>query len=268
MEKRCTLVNNSDRENAKVIVIQSHATKNDLLKLASEKFEFRVKKLFLEGGGEIEDISIIRDDDVIYVSRGEPFCNKVATDSFPQYSLTVMGPTGVGKSAMTMQFVQGVFIRDHDPTIEDAFRKNTTIDSQPCMLDILDTAGQEDYSVLRSTWMQKRDGFMFVFSVADKESFTELDSFYDQLLAIHEENVPPLLLVGNKCDLESKRQVTAQEGNELGKKYGCKYVETSAKTGKNIDDAFLGLTREVRRRKNPSSSKKSTKKKGGWCSIL
>lgn len=266
-EKRCTLVNNSDRENAKVVVLKAGTTKSDLLKLASEKFEFKVKKLFLEGGGEIEDISIIRDNDVIYVSGGEPFCNKVATETFPQYSLTVMGPTSVGKSAMTMQFVQGVFIRDHDPTIEDAFRKNTTVDGQPCMLDILDTAGQEDYSVLRSTWMQKRDGFMFVFSVADRTSFTDLDAFYEQLLAIHEENMPPLLLVGNKCDLESKRLVSTQEGHKLGEKYACSYIETSAKTGKNVDDAFMKLTREVRKRLNPLQKKKAGKKRG-WCSIL
>jgi len=266
-EKRCTLVNNSDRENAKVVVLKSSAGKSDLLKLATEKFDFKVKKLFLEGGGEIDDISIIRDNDVIYVSGGEAFANKISTDSFPQYSLTVMGPTSVGKSAMTMQFVQGVFIRDHDPTIEDAFRKNTTIDAQPCMLDILDTAGQEDYSVLRSTWMQKRDGFMFVFSVADRDTFNELDSFYDQLLAIHEENMPPLLLVGNKCDLESKRQVSSQEGQRMGEKYQCNYIETSAKTGKNVDDAFLAITREVRKRLDPHDSKPSKKKKF-FCSIL
>ncbi len=82
-----------------------------------------------------------------------------------------MGPGSVGKSAMTLRYVQGVFVKDYDPTIEDAYRKNTNIDDVNCVLDILDTAGQEDYTALRSTWMRERDGFLLVYSVADRGTF-------------------------------------------------------------------------------------------------
>jgi GTPase KRas len=88
-----------------------------------------------------------------------------------------------------------------DPTIEDAYRKNTVIDAEPCMLDILDTAGQENYVALRSTWMRERDGFLLVFSLADRSTFEGLRTFYDQLCEMHENGVPPLILVGNKSDL-------------------------------------------------------------------
>lgn len=253
-----------------MVIITSSTTLHELLKMASEKFSFKAKKLFLEGGGEIDDPKIIRDNDVIFVSAGEPFADKAPKEKCPLYSIAVMGPGSVGKSAMTMQYVQGVFIRDYDPTIEDAYRKNTTVEGQPCMLDILDTAGQEDYTALRSTWMRERDGFILVYSVCDSTTFTGLHSFYDQLSVMHEDNMPPLLLVGNKCDLEPKRQVSQQEGESLAKSYGCKYMETSAKTGKNIDEAFTEIIREVRKRmgndSNDNGKRRGEKKK--WCSVL
>jgi len=267
-DKRCTLKNNSDHDDAKVILIKSNHTYNDLLKIASEKFGFKVKKLFLENGGAIDDIGLIRDNDVVYVSAGEPFSDRTAKDRCPLYSIAVMGPGSVGKSAMTMQYVQGVFIRDYDPTIEDAYRKNTTVDERPCMLDILDTAGQEDYTALRSTWMRERDAFMLVFSICDITTFKGLDAFYDQLSVMHEENMPPLLLVGNKCDLESKRQISSAEGEGLAGKYACHYIETSAKTGKNIDEAFITIIRQLRDCA-PEKEKKQKEKKGiKFCAVL
>jgi len=266
-DKRCTLKNNSERDDAKVILIKANTSYSDLLKIAGDKFNFKAKKLFLEGGGVIDDVGLIRDNDVVYVSAGEPFSDRTAKDRCPLYSIAVMGPGSVGKSAMTMQYVQGVFVRDYDPTIEDAYRKNTTVDGRPCMLDILDTAGQECYTALRSTWMRERDAFLLVFSICDMTTFKGLDSFYDQLSVMHEENMPPLLLVGNKCDLESKRQISSPEGEGLAQRYNCGYIETSAKTGKNIDEAFITIIRQIQECA-PEKEGKAPPKSRFKCSIL
>lgn len=262
---RCTLKNNSGDDDGKVVLIQSHTTYNDLLKTASEKFGFKAKILFLENGGAIDDISLIRENDVVYVSSGEPFSDKSSRGKCPLHSIAVMGPGSVGKSAMTMQYVQGVFIRDYDPTIEDAYRKSTTVDGRPCMLDILDTAGQEDYTAMRSTWMRERDAFILVFSVCDINTFKGLETFHEQLSVMHDKNMPPLLLVGNKCDLESKRQVSDTEGQSLAQKYQCSYMETSAKTGKNINETFINITRQIRER---APKETDIKKKKSFCAIL
>jgi small GTP-binding protein len=195
---------------------------------------------------------------------------------FASHSVAVMGPGSVGKSAITLQFVRSEFVSVYDPTIEDMFQKNTLVDGVACRLDILDTAGQEDYTALRSTWMRERDGFILVFSIIDQRSFEELNSFYEQLADIHEDSMPPVILVGNKADLESNRQVSVEEGRRLAHDYGAvTYIETSALTAQNIEESFEALVRAIRSRipdlanndqDNSNAGKK--KKSRSWCMIL
>ena len=78
--------------------------------------------------------------------------------------ITTSHPTGVGKSALSIRFVQGDFVQRYDPTIEANYRKQVTVDQDAVMLDILDTAGQEEYSVLREQYMRMGDGFLLVCS--------------------------------------------------------------------------------------------------------
>jgi len=249
---------------------------DDFVQGASVKLGIRGKKAYLEDGGEIDDVGLIRDGESVFISSGEPFHglgsskNKTPAAQCPLYSIAVMGPGSVGKSAMTLQYVQGVFVTDYDPTIEDAYRKNTAVDGQPCLLDILDTAGQEDYTALRSTWMRERDGFILVFSVTERSTFDDLQSFYDQLCVMHEDHMPPLLIAGNKCDLEHQRQVSAEEGKKLAASYkAVSYIETSAKTGQNIEKTFASLVRSVRENTHVRDTREKAKpKKRFWCSIL
>jgi len=265
---RLTLSDNRDPSEAKIVLFNpATGTLDALLRLASEKFLVKAKKLFLSDGGEVEDVNVLRDNDVVYVSAGEAFHKSVKEDSCKLYSIAVMGPGAVGKSAMTLQYVQGLFVPDYDPTIEDAYRKNINVDGEACMLDILDTAGQEDYIALRSTWMRSRDGFVLVFSVCDRATFDGLESFYDQMCVMHEERVPPLIVVGNKCDLVEDREVAVDEGKKLAAQWKATYLETSAKTGQNIELVFSTLAREVR--KAGGSAKAGTKKDSKrWCTIL
>jgi len=160
--------------------------------------------------------------------------------------IVILGEGGVGKSALVIQFTQNHFVRDYDPTIENSYRKQITIDEEVCMLDILDTAGQEEYSVMRDQYIRTGGGFLIVYSIANKDTFDAMEDFRDQILRVKDSSSYPMVLLGNKCDLEDQRKVTQAEGKDLAKKFGCPFFETSAKTRVNIEEAFEQLVRDIR----------------------
>jgi len=98
--------------------------------------------------------------------------------------------------------------------------------------------------------MQERQGFVLVYSVTERRTFEDLRSFYNQLLQIHDNKCPPLVMLANKSDApEDQKKVTKTEGQDLAKTFdNAIFLETSAKTGFNIDLAFTKLVREVRKR--------------------
>ncbi|XP_076812366.1 ras-related protein R-Ras2-like [Clavelina lepadiformis] len=163
------------------------------------------------------------------------------------YKLVVVGGGGVGKSALTIQFIQSYFVTDYDPTIEDSYRKQCVIDGKVAKLDILDTAGQEEFSAMREQYMRSGEGFLLVFSVADKLSFNEIHNFHRQILRVKDRDDFPMILVGNKCDLENPtRVVTQSEAKQMAKEFGVPYIETSAKLKINVEQAFYDLVRSIR----------------------
>lgn len=169
------------------------------------------------------------------------------------------------KSALTIQLIQNHFIDEYDPTIEDSYRKQVTIDAETCLLDILDTAGQEEYSAMRDQYMRTGQGFLMVYAITSRSSFEELVGFKDQILRVKEADHVPMVVVGNKSDLESERQVSSQEGQDLARNFGSPFFETSAKTRVNVEESFYHLVREIRKSigtvKGPGAAKV---KKGGF----
>ncbi|XP_013147335.1 PREDICTED: ras-like protein 2 [Papilio polytes] len=187
------------------------------------------------------------------------------------YKLVVVGGGGVGKSAITIQFIQSYFVTDYDPTIEDSYTKQCVIDDVPAKLDILDTAGQEEFSAMREQYMRSGEGFLLVFSVADHASFDELCKFHKQILRVKDRDEFPMLMVGNKADLEHQRVVSLDEAHALSRQLKVPYIECSAKARMNVDQAFHELVRLVRRfqeteRINMKPNQKSNKKRN--CNIL
>jgi GTPase KRas protein len=179
-----------------------------------------------------------------------------------EYKLVIVGGGGVGKSALTIQLIQNHFIDEYDPTIEDSYRKQVTIDDETCLLDILDTAGQEEYSAMRDQYMRTGQGFILVYAITSRSSFDEISSFRDQILRVKDKDKVPMVLVGNKCDLESERQVTSNEGNDLAKSFSCPFLETSAKTRINVEESFFSLVREIRKESGGDQGAKKQKKSG------
>ena len=162
-----------------------------------------------------------------------------------EYKLVVVGGGGVGKSALTIQLIQSHFVDEYDPTIEDSYRKQCNIDNEQVLLDILDTAGQEEYSAMREQYMRTGEGFLLVYSINSLNSFQELNSFYDQILRVKDSDNVPVLVVGNKCDLEMERQVSYEDGLALANSFNCPFLETSAKQRINVEEAFYGLVRHI-----------------------
>lgn len=182
-----------------------------------------------------------------------------------ELKLVVVGGGAVGKSALTIQMISNHFIDEYDPTIEDSYRRQIQVDGRVCLLDILDTAGQEEYSAMRDSYMRSGQGFLLVYSVIDRSSFEEIRKFHDHILRVREEQLTqygrvPLVLCGNKSDLESQRQVAAVEGQQLAKDLGIPFFETSARSRVNVDESFHQLVREIRAMVAPSQQGKKTAK--------
>merc|ERR1719427_2590004 len=100
----------------------------------------------------------------------------------PLIRLCVLGPGAVGKSALTMRYTSDIFASDYDPTIEDAYRKQKEVDGIIATLDILDTAGQEDYTALRAAWYRRKDAFLFIFSMDMETSLQGLTKFHNEIM--------------------------------------------------------------------------------------
>ncbi|ORZ41256.1 ras family-domain-containing protein [Catenaria anguillulae PL171] len=164
-----------------------------------------------------------------------------------EYKLVVVGGGGVGKSALTIQFIQSHFVDEYDPTIEDSYRKHCMIDDEVALLDVLDTAGQEEYSAMREQYMRTGEGFLLVYSITSRNTFEEIATFHQQILRVKDKDYFPMILIGNKCDLEHERVVPQQEGRDLARHFQCKFIESSAKQRINVDEAFFNLVREIRR---------------------
>ncbi|KAH3761859.1 Ras subfamily protein [Pelomyxa schiedti] len=185
--------------------------------------------------------------------------------------LVIMGAGGVGKSALAISFVQNHFIEEYDPTIEDSYRKQVCIDGETMLLDILDTAGQEEYSAMRDQYMRTGQAFLVVYSISSRSSFEEATTMRDHVLRIKDAATVPLLLVGNKCDLEVQRQVTRAEGEELARSWGLPFIETSAKSRINVEESFFELVRTYNRMfsvKPAAKPKKTASSSGFWSKLF
>jgi len=168
------------------------------------------------------------------------------------WRVAVLGDGGVGKTALAVQFTLNCFVETYDPTIEDAYRKQLVVDNKMCFVEVIDTAGQEEYATLRDQWVREGQGFILVYSIASRSTFDRLEVFRQSMLRV-KRSKPIFMLVGNKCDKTYEREVSKEEGLALARSFGCNFVETSAKTAHNVEHLFTSLVRSLRNTK-PSDS--------------
>lgn len=144
------------------------------------------------------------------------------------------------------------------------------------MLEVLDTAGQEEYTALRDQWIRDGEGFVLVYSISSRSSFARIQKFHHQIQRVKESSLSgsptypgsplssssvgpgpygpaPVMLVGNKCDRVTEREVSTQEGSALARELGCEFVEASAKNCINVEKAFYDVVRQLRRQRQQST---------------
>jgi len=171
----------------------------------------------------------------------------------PLHKVIMVGSGGVGKSALTLQFMYDEFVEDYEPTKADSYRKNIVLAGNECQIDILDTAGQEDYAAIRDNYFRSGEGFLCVFSITDRETYEATQEFRDQILRVkgadsQSDNIP-FILIGNKSDLQSTRKIPLAEVEALAQKWRVPYVETSAKTRDNVDKVFYDCLTQIQSQK-------------------
>lgn len=187
-------------------------------------------------------------------------------------NIYILGSGGVGKSALTIRFMMGRFSGNYCPTIEDTYRKKILVDNREELINVVDTAGQEEYKSLQERWVKNGNGFLIVYSITNMQSFEEIEELVDEISRIKENLEIPIIIVGNKVDLLEERQVSYQKGKSLAEKYEVPFYETSAKEEINNIEIFFQIVREIRKynckelRSRNSLIFKKKKKKG--CIII
>lgn len=187
----------------------------------------------------------------------------------------MFGGGGVGKTAITLQFLKGEFTEGYIPTIEDQFSKVIDVDGQEISLIIIDTAGQDDFAEMRFSYYNQVQGFVLVFDITNPSSVDDLKKMYKDI----SESVDDVrcVVAANKADMRAvdKDQVPQEKYKEIENEMKCKVLETSAKTGSNIQELYTEVIREILSNKSskPTTEKKESKKKdnsggsGGCCEI-
>jgi len=166
------------------------------------------------------------------------------------WRVAVLGDGGVGKTALSVQFTFNCFVETYDPTIEDAYRRLLVVDNRMCFLEVIDTAGQEDYTPLRDQWVREGQGLILMYSIASRSTFHQLEMFHKSIQRIKAGDQIVAILVGNQGDKVSNREVSEEEGAILARQFGCNFIETSAKTAKNVEGVFVDLVRSLRQTRN------------------
>ena len=174
--------------------------------------------------------------------------------------MVVLGSGGVGKSALTVKFVSGTFMEKYDPTIEDFYRKEIAVDGAPSVLEILDTAGTEQFASMRDLYIKNGQGFVIVYSITSLQTFQDIKNMKESIMRVKGTDKVPMLLVGNKSDLEHQREVASQDGVSLASYWNCPFLESSARSTQNVNEVFIEIVREM--------NMKPSKADNGCCTIL
>jgi len=181
-----------------------------------------------------------------------------------QRKLAIVGSRSVGKSSLTVRFVEGHFVESYYPTIENTFSKSLQYQGNDFSLEIVDTAGQDEYSLLNSKHFIGIHGYLIVYSVASKQSFEMVQIIYDKILNHLGADWVPAAIVANKSDLKpEQRQVPVAEGQKLAEKLKCAFVEASARSDINVSKSFEQVVGQIEKAQNPNEPTGGSK-----CSVM
>ncbi|XP_004080876.1 GTP-binding protein Rheb isoform X2 [Oryzias latipes] len=159
--------------------------------------------------------------------------------------IAVLGYRSVGKSSLTIQFVEGQFVDSYDPTIENTFTTTMTVSGQEYNLQLVDTAGQDEYSIFPQSYTIDVDGYILIYSVTSFKSFEVIRVIHEKLLDMVGNVQVPITLVGNKKDLHMERMISLEDGRALADSWNAAFLESSAKENQTAVEVFRRMILEV-----------------------
>lgn len=160
-----------------------------------------------------------------------------------KFKVCLFGPGNVGKTSLLVRYIKDYFSSDLKQTIGSNFLiKDVLIDEQNIRLLLWDIGGQEQFAKLRTIYFKGSNAAFGVFDLTSPQSLLKLPGWISSIKKTVKKSIP-ILIVGNKNDLE--RQVERSEAEDLAKRLNCEYLETSAKTGENVEVAFEKLARAL-----------------------
>ena len=191
------------------------------------------------------------------------------------FKILTIGESGVGKTCILRRFVEDKFLKNHLATIGIDFKtKNIIVDGVQVKLKIWDTAGQERFRNITNQYYKGADGIILVYDVTDRTSFEKIREWMNQIKQNTTEDEIGLVLLGNKCDADL-RDVSENDGIELGKELGIQYFESSAMNNINISESVNFLAKQILSKKkidtptkvsnNKNLNTPQKKKKEGCC---
>lgn len=180
--------------------------------------------------------------------------------------LVFTGSTGVGKTAIVERIVNDTFSNENNPTLGVQYYDiEVEVDGKTVPIQLWDTAGQEKYRALARTYLRNAHGIFLVFDITNQTSFNDLGSWISEIESSCEPNTP-IILIGNKSDDPMSREIGYEDAEGFSKQHDQVYIETSAKSGENINEALISLASAVvRQNASLFVSSQESEKSSGCC---
>lgn len=184
-----------------------------------------------------------------------------------QRKVLLMGSPAVGKSSITIQFVENHFVETYNPTIENTFSKSIKFRGVEYDTKIVDTAGTDDSDPIQEAHTIGIHGYILIYSVASRSSFEKMKVLNDKILTACGTDKVPRVICGNKIDLQLEREVPREEAVQLARSWGCAFLECSAKHNENIEDLFRLMIGEIEK-ENTTDQTRNPPPASGGCEIM
>ncbi|KAF8209028.1 ras family-domain-containing protein [Mycena galopus ATCC 62051] len=163
-----------------------------------------------------------------------------------EFKITVLGSCGGGKTQLIERFINDTYADEGDPTIEEVYHRQIFLDDEISLLEIIDTAGPEEYEAMRESWIRAAEGFIIAFSLTREHGLKEIETLRDKIYRIKDTQLVPIVAVGLKSDLSYERQVDAATIESLSTQWNIPFYEASAKLNWHVNDVFEDLVRQLR----------------------
>jgi len=164
----------------------------------------------------------------------------------PKYILkiTLLGEKNVGKTSLVYRYIENKFRESYKATLGvNLLKKDMEVDGNSVSAQIWDLGGQDSFKSLRKLYLEGANGALVMFDLTERKTFEKLNEWVESFKEARGEQ--PIVLIGNKSDLENQRKITDMEASNYAKENNMELMLTSAKTGQNVEEAFIKLTKRI-----------------------